>query len=366
MHKSFASFAFGCRVNQAEKEILDEKMSRLGFSYDSDSPTIFLVNTCAVTAKAEREARQFINQIRKKYPDTKIIVTGCSATKWIRENTSLGNADLYIDNTNKEFAARLILHRYQLNEEKPRYLLSTPKKAADKYIPSGRLLVKIQDGCHRFCTFRIVPYLRGQPKSRKIEDIINTIHEIENTTREVIFTAINTEAFGRDTGENFHGLIDESISRTSVPRISFGSIHPWSITPEFIELYRRLLPQDRLVNFFHIPIQSGSNKILAIMKRGYTANEMMEKLYALAKINPFMLIGADIIVGFLEETDKDFAETYQFLEKSPINKFHIFRFSKRERTAAYFMSKRFKEPSPTEKEKRAKALAELGRKKYQK
>src|SRR3989338_6474928 len=108
MQKTFASFAFGCRVNQAEKEILDEKMFRLGFSYDSDNPAIFLVNTCSVTVKAEREARQFINQIRKKYPDTKIIVTGCSATKWIRENTPLENADLYIDNTNKEYAAPLI------------------------------------------------------------------------------------------------------------------------------------------------------------------------------------------------------------------------------------------------------------------
>jgi threonylcarbamoyladenosine tRNA methylthiotransferase MtaB len=183
--------------------------------------------------------------------------------------------------------------------------------------------------------------------------------------KEVILTAINTEAYGFDTGESFIDLISNILDKTSVPRISFGSIHPWSINHEFLTFYKKTLPKKRLVNFFHIPLQSGSNKILSLMKRGYTREEFLEKLNILQKINPLAFIGTDIITGFLEESDHDFTDTYNFLSNSPISKFHIFRFSPREKTAACFMAKRLTEPSPTIKIRRAKILSDLNRKKYE-
>lgn len=198
-----------------------------------------------------------------------------------------------------------------------------------------------------------------------MQNIESRIKNYGDTIKEVILTAINTEAYGRDTGESFIQLINSIINKTTVPRISFGSIHPWSINDEFFAFYEKILPQKRLVNFFHIPLQSGSNKILTHMKRGYTREEFVEKLQMLKKINQFAFIGTDIIVGFLEESDKDFEDTYQFLKDSPISKFHVFRFSPREKTAAYFMRKRMHEPSPAQKEKRAKALSELSKKKYE-
>jgi threonylcarbamoyladenosine tRNA methylthiotransferase MtaB len=364
---TFSSFAFGCRVNEAEKEALDKKMLDAGFSFNKDRPNIFIINTCAVTHKAEREARNLIYQIKRKNPQTKIVITGCSATYWqknkLYEELPI---DLLVDNINKEFLVELIKKRL-LNQKKdiqPQHLEGAEYKLTSKFLTSNRLLVKIQDGCQRFCTFCIVPYLRGLPKSKKIEEIVKEINNYPGKISEVILTAINTEAFGLDTGESFIDLIEKVLEKTSIPRLSFGSIHPWSITPQFIDFYQKILTTNRLINFFHIPLQSGSNTILRLMKRGYTSEEILEKLSALEKINPLSLLATDVIVGFLGETKTEFEETYRFLEKSPLVKFHIFRFSKRKNTAAFYMAKNLKEPTEEEKKKRAKALKELFTKKY--
>jgi len=387
---TFSSFAFGCRVNEAEKEALDKKMLEAGLYFAEENPDIFIINTCAVTHKAEREARNLIYRIKRKNPETKIVITGCSATYWqknkLYENLPI---DLLVDNINKEFLVELIKKRL-LNQKKSchsresgnlynRFLIksgmtnldnklqpfkSVEYKLTSKFLTSKRLLVKIQDGCQRFCTFCIVPYLRGLPKSRKIEEIVKEINNYPEKISEVILTAINTEAFGLDTGESFINLIEKVLKNTPVPRVSFGSIHPWSITPQFINFYQKILTTNRLVNFFHIPLQSGSNTILRLMKRGYTSEEILEKLSALQKINPLSLLATDVIVGFLGETEREFEETYRFLEKSPLVKFHIFRFSKRKNTAAFYMAKTINEPTEEEKKKRAKALAELFAKKY--
>lgn len=367
MNKTFSSFSFGCRVNQAEKEALDRQLLLAGLTQNHENPDIYIMNTCAVTQKAEREARQFIYQTRRKMPKTKIVVTGCAATKWIVEGKTIEETDTLIPNTAKEFAASLILKKlYGSNQllppDRPKVLLQP-----DKYSNSGRFLLKIQDGCHRFCTFCIVPYLRGKPRSVPTKEIIQTInnYRCDNQIREVILTAINTEAYGYDTGETFVELLESILDKTKIERVSFGSIHPWSIKQDFFDFYKKSLSYGRLVKFFHIPLQSGSNNILTLMKRGYTREECIEKLQTLSSIDPFTFIGTDIIVGFLEESEKDFADTYRFLRDSPISRFHVFRFSKREKTAASFMAKRLKNVSPSTKQKRAKLLSELSQKKYQ-
>jgi threonylcarbamoyladenosine tRNA methylthiotransferase MtaB len=364
MSNSFSSYSFGCRVNQAEKEELDRQMVKSGFKYSNENPDIFIINTCAVTAKAEREARQLIYQINKKLPDCKIIITGCSATYW-KKNRLYQDLpiELIVDNLNKEYLVRLLKKRIMCDS----LTLSDTNNSFgidDKFTKSGRLLFKIQEGCQRFCSYCIVPYLRGLPRSWKIKDIIKKIHQYDMNLREVILTAINTESFGYDTKESLIDLLKACIDRTKVPRISLGSIHPWSINESFFEFYQEYLSKHRLVNFFHIPLQSGSSKMLRLMKRDYTKDEFVSKLKRLHAINPDALIATDIIVGFLDETDKDFEETYEFLKESPISKFHIFRFSVRNNTAAYFMTKRLKEPDAETKLKRAKILNELGNRKY--
>ena len=368
---TFYTYSFGCRVNQAEKEVLDSMMQDQGYEINEAKPNVVIINTCAVTHKAEREAKQLIFKLKRENPISQVVVTGCSATYW-KKNSLLKDLpiDLLIDNVNKQFLVKILQKRLSnratlnlggyasVGKDKPK------KAVFNKYLNSGRALIKIQDGCQRFCSFCIVPYLRGTPRSYKINEIVSQVKQFRGL-KEVIYTAINTGAFGYDTGEKLITLIDQTIEVAKIPRISFGSIHPWSINNEFINYYKNILPLKRLVNFFHVPIQSGSNKILNLMKRGYTREEMMEKLQKLHKINPLALIATDVIVGFLDETDKDFQETYDFLEKSPISKFHIFRFSNRNNTAAYYMAKNIKEPSSKVKIKRAKLLADLGKKKYE-
>ncbi|PIZ67912.1 hypothetical protein COY12_00985, partial [Candidatus Roizmanbacteria bacterium CG_4_10_14_0_2_um_filter_33_96] len=361
---TFYCYSFGCRVNQAEKEVIDHEMQNQGFILNQHNQDVSIINTCAVTHKAEREAKQLIYKLKRDNPEGQIVVTGCSATYW-KKNDLLKNLpiDLVVDNINKEFLVKLIQNR--LSGQASSNLGGQNKIGMDKYLNSGRALIKIQDGCQRFCSYCIVPYLRGTPKSKRIKNLELRIKNLGQEIKEVIFTAINTEAFGFDTGEKLITLIDRTIEVTKIPRISFGSIHPWSLNDEFLNYYKKILPLKRLVNFFHVPIQSGSNKILNLMKRGYTREEIMEKLQSIKRLNKFALIATDIIVGFLDETDKDFQETYDFLEKSPISKFHIFRFSKRNNTAAHYMSKNLEEPSSAIKMKRAKILADLGKKKHE-
>lgn len=369
--KTFYSYSFGCRVNEAEKEEIDRKMCAAGFVFDSKKPDIFIINTCSVTHKAEREARQLIYQTKKKFPKIKIVVTGCSATYWLKNSLYKDlPVHMMIDNVNKEYLVDLIkirlskqlkirsrgVKRVELMRQKVNY--------SNKYIDSRRIMIKIQDGCQRYCTFCIVPYLRGMPKSQTIKNLELKIKKLEGKISEIILTAINTQAYGYDTNESFVDLLKTIIDNTNIPRISLGSIHPWSLTDEFYRFYQNYQSKKRLVNYFHIPVQSGSNKILNLMKRNYRKEEMQEKLLSINRLNKYALIGTDIIVGFLEETDKDFNETYEFLMNSPISKFHIFRFSVRKKTQANYMAKRLTEPTVLEKEKRAQALIDLGRKKY--
>ena len=358
--------------------VMDSQMIRAGFLHDKDSPDLYIINSCVVTAKAEREARQLILRLKRENPEIKMVVTGCSATYW-KKNALWKDIpiDLLISNIDKEYAVKLILRRFY-HGKLPTQPVAQPTRLdngliqQDKFTLSGRIMIKIQDGCHRFCSYCIVPYLRGIPKSKRIEQIItdithyNRYNHYPRKLQEIIFTAINTESFGHDTGESLIQLIDKVLNSTDIPRISFGSIHPWSINDEFIQYYKWLAKNPRFSSFFHVPIQSVSNKMLRLMKRDYTREDILEKLNQIHKINPLALIATDIIVGYLDESEEDFQETYSFLEASPIIKFHVFRFSARQNTAAYYERKRLKEPSATEKAKRAKALSDLSAKKYQK
>lgn len=365
MKKTFYSYSFGCRVNQAEKEALDRELSRLGFTFNQSKPDVYIINSCSVTHKAEREAKQLIYKVKRDLPGTKIVVTGCAATNWIKQGQKVDEVDYIIDNKNKEYLASIIYKQTADEKSESNQTLAgvLPAAHTNKYTSSGRMFIKIQDGCQRFCTFCIVPYLRGLPVSTSIESIVSTING-RPYLKEAILVAINTEAYGYDTKETFINLVNQVLEKTTTPRISFGSVHPWTVKDDFIAWYKKMSGQGRVVDFFHIPLQSGSDKILNLMKRGYTRQEYIEKLNALSSINPFCFIGTDIIAGFLEETDVDFQDTYSFLESTPISKFHVFRYSKRNHTAAFYMGKRLQEPAASMKAARSKALIALGQKKY--
>ncbi|MBP7967675.1 MiaB/RimO family radical SAM methylthiotransferase [Candidatus Woesebacteria bacterium] len=363
--KTFDSFSFGCRVNQAEKEALDRELVLKGYSRTTSEPDVYILNTCSVTHKAEREAKQHIYQIHRQFPSTKIVVTGCAATNWKKTNETIEGIDLLVDNQSKEYIAEILEKRYKLPKKGPAVDAGSQILVNDKFMRSGRVIIKIQDGCHRFCSFCIVPYLRGLPVSVSTDTLLDKVKEFEKSNfKEVIVTAINTEAYGRDSGETFVNFLDRLFTETNIPRFSFGSIHPWTFTQEFLDFYARYAQSSRFVHFFHIPLQSGSNKILNLMKRGYTREEFIEKLNKIKDLNPFAFIGTDVIVGYLEEEDADFEDTYKFMEQTPISKFHVFRFSTRQHTAAFHMAKRLKMPTVEQKKARSERLRKLSEKKY--
>ncbi|MCX6731945.1 MAG: MiaB/RimO family radical SAM methylthiotransferase [Candidatus Roizmanbacteria bacterium] len=363
MKNTFQSFVFGCRVNEAERIKMDKQLVEAGYSVDLASPSFLIINSCAITGKAEREAKQLIYQLRKKHPESKIVLTGCSATVWSKYNTAETKlVDILVPNDKKSNLVDLL----STNDE-PLADASSAEAVGDKFRYSNRLLVKIQDGCHRFCTYCIVPYLRGLPQSQKIADIVSYINSFLPIPSEVILNAINTESFGTDTGETLVNLIKQVIKETKVPRIAFGSIHPWSLTNEFINYMRSTLAgEKRFVQFLHIPVQSGSPTVLKYMRREYDINKIEKSINEIQKIQPNTLLATDVIVGFLGETEELFEETYSFLERSPISRLHVFRFSNRAHTAAFYLKKQLIEPSPQEKKKRSERLIELSRKKYQK
>jgi len=354
MENTFMSFTFGCRVNEAEKQRMDQELLDAGFSWNETFPDFYLINSCAITGKAEREVRQHIYQIRKKYPKTKIVVTGCSATLWLKNKTVPAGADLWIDNTDKFSIPSRLTELADLST------ISKGETVPDKFLKTGRVMIKIQDGCNRFCSYCIVPYTRSRATSRTIREIIDEIQHIKTPIREIILTAINTEYFGLDTGETLSDLVNAILTQTKTDRVSFGSIHPWSITNEFLSWYKMNKDNPRFVHFFHIPIQSGSTKILEAMHRPYKKEELLKNLEAIHNINPHALIATDVIVGFPGEGEREFEETYQFLKKSPITKFHVFRYSPRPGTVAATLKN---EPTPQTKRERSQKLIELGKKK---
>lgn len=353
------SYSFGCRVNEAERQSFDQQLVTAGFSWNEKNPSFYIINSCAVTGKAEREVRQHIYHIRKKFPNTILITTGCSATLWKREQNTPSGSDYFLDNAEKETLVDLVL-----SLSKQATTVNLKQKIPDKFLTSGRMMIKIQEGCNRFCSYCIVPYLRGPLRSSTIFDIVKHILSSKEHVSEVILTAINTEGFGKDTGETLPQLIETILKNTKVERVSFGSIHPWSLTDTFLPWYQQHTSDPRFVHFFHIPVQSGSDKILNLMGRQYNTANILGILKKLRSLNPHALIATDVIVGFPGETKKEFEETYLFLKNSPIDKFHIFRYSKRPGTTASVYGKKYREPLSEEKIRRANRLLVLGKKKY--
>jgi len=331
-----------------------------GLVYNDMHPDVYIINSCAVTGKAEREVRQFIFKIRRNYPKTKIVVTGCAATRWIRDKIHLEEINFLIANKDKGNIPDILPELMGGNID-GRFNSISYK---DKFVNSGRITIKIQDGCNRFCSYCIVPYLRGQPVSRRISEIINEINSYGKNAREIIMTAINTQYFGVGNHETLPQLLDAILNETNIPRLSLGSVHPWSITGEFINWYEKNTENKRFVHFFHIPIQSGSDKILKLMNRGYQAKETMERLTKIHTINSSMLLGTDVIVGFPGESEKEFNETYEFIRKSPISKIHVFRYSPRTGTKSTDMERVWGTVPPPVRIIRAKKINHLGRRKY--
>lgn len=348
MAKTFLSINFGCRVNAAETNQWSQILINQGFTPATinNQPSIILVNTCSITKKGDIESLSKVRILSRKYPEAKIYVTGCANLEKLKD---IPNIFIYQNNQKEELLKNL-------NS-------SYTPKIKDKFSHTNRFLLKIQSGCIQFCSYCIVPSKRPKLWSLSIDDAVNTVN---NTTKdgykEIIITGVNLSLYQ----PGLNNLLKTLLTKTNIPLISFGSIPLNCIDDEFIKLLSTF--NSRLSNFLHIPLQSGSDKILKLMNRPYTKKDILEKFNQLKKITPRPVkggdrggfyFGTDIIIGFPSETDQDFQETYDLCKSIGFQKIHVFKFSSRPNTPAKILYEQSYKLSPKILKQRSQLLQKL-------
>lgn len=332
--KTFAVFSLGCRTNEAEIEDLSQQLIKKGFTPASgkEQPGLVVLNTCVVTQKAEKETRQKIRELRKKYPQSFLVVLGCAVTAKEKLGVKLPKADLFIPNEDKEKALKIILKKISFSKDTKNNL--TRQVFWTKYQSSGRKFIKIQDGCNKFCAYCLTCLVRGKPKSVPGSQIIKEINFwVDKGIKEIILTGINISLWGKDLQpqEKIEDLIEKILSETKAERISFSSVYPEMINKKITKL---VVGNPRISQYFHLSLQSGSEEVLKRMGRPTDLKSLLEKINLIKKANPLFTFRADIIVGFPQETEKEFKETIDFLQRAKIAFGHVFPFSARKGTLA--------------------------------
>lgn len=321
-------FSLGCKVNQYESGCIASELKALNYevSYDFEKADIYIINTCAITNEAERKSRQAITRARKQNKNAKIIVIGCAS-----ENNPKMFFDLGVNLVKGTFA-KPKLHEDLKSEgiilENPIKTYEYFSKAID--VNKYRTILKVQDGCNNYCSYCIIPYVRGASRSRLINDIEKELKALDNKTQEVVISGINLAMFGKDTGENIEDLVN-LINKFNF-RYRFGSIYGELITPDLLEL---LVTSPNFCDHFHLSLQSGSDVVLKDMSRNYTTKDFYHKVNLIRTYFPNAAITTDIIVGYPTETDEDFKKTLNFVNEIKFADIHIFKFSAKKGTAAY-------------------------------
>jgi threonylcarbamoyladenosine tRNA methylthiotransferase MtaB len=352
---------FGCRCNQADSAAIREglrrrSMSESGNRLDAD---LIIVNTCTVTQRSDQQVRQTIRRLHRENPDARIVVTGCYAERAPEPLANIPGVTLVVGNADKERLAEIL----DTAETEPRdRILRAPLETQREYLLAPmaqtggktRPLVKLQDGCDARCSYCIVPYVRGPGRSAHPDDILAEIQSlVDRGFQEIVLTGVHLGAFGLKL-EGHPRLVDLLRQIVNIPRlgrIRLSSIEPMHFDQGIIDL---AAAYSVFARHFHIPLQSGSDRILRLMRRPYQAARFGELLQHILAALPDAAIGTDVMVGFPGETDRDFEETCALVQNSPLAYLHVFPFSPREGTAAWSLPGRL--PSQVTKERLSKLL----------
>ena len=320
-------YNLGCKVNQYESDGILTKLASLGYevSDNLEFADCYILNTCAVTNEAEKKSRQAISRCLHFNKDAKIIVCGC-ASQHNSAQFEGKNGVTYIGGVaNKNKIPELL-------EQKGIYVTPISKDYGEELQPDlvrTRAYVKIQDGCNNFCSYCIIPYLRGRSRSRSIESIVNECERLQNLTNEIVLTGIDMSSYGLDIGTTLSNLI-LNLSHINV-RIRFGSLEARVISEEFLQNTKKL---QKFCPHFHLSLQSGDDNTLKNMNRKYTSAFYAEKVALIRQFYPTAAITTDLICGFPTESDSEFENTLRFVSEIKFSDIHIFAYSKREGTVA--------------------------------
>lgn len=331
---------FGCKVNQYETENLRQKLGGLGYTSveDMQQADIFIINTCTVTAQSDRKCRQLIHRMKKLSPDALIVMTGCYAQAFSEQAQQITECDI-ITGTSKADIPKLIEEFRQKRERLVRISAHEKNEPFEPMTnrPSGsktRAFVKIQDGCDCYCSYCIIPYARGHIRSKPLADLESEITALaDGGYREIVLTGINLCFYGKDFGDGTRlaDAVETACSINGIERVRLSSMEPEMILDEDIGRLSRL---EKLCPQFHLSLQSGCDKTLRRMNRKYTCAEYEALCKKLRAAFEDCVITTDIMVGFADETDEDFAETVSFAKRIGFEKVHIFPYSVRKGTAA--------------------------------
>ena len=323
----------GCKLNFADSQSIAKKFYSAGHNVFSNNKVgqrdIYILNSCTVTHVADSKARQSIRKIKRSNPEAITIMTGCYAERDKEKIKEINEVDLVITNQEKKDIIKKV-YGY-LNEE----LSEIPELDSYPLIGRSRASIKIQEGCNQICSYCIIPFVRGREKSIDHNEIINKINNASrNNIKEVVLTGTQLGNYGFDLKNmDLKKLIRLVLNETSIERIRVSSLQPKEVDNELLDLWKS---NSRLCPHFHLPLQSGSDEILKKMRRRYSSEQFINITSMIRKLLPQASITTDVIVGFPSEKEKDFENTIQTINKSYLNNLHVFPYSVRPKTTAYY------------------------------
>ncbi|MFN5371973.1 MAG: tRNA (N(6)-L-threonylcarbamoyladenosine(37)-C(2))-methylthiotransferase MtaB [Bacteroidia bacterium] len=334
-------YTLGCKLNFSETSTIARSFNEKGYcrvEFD-DVPDVYVINTCSVTENADKKCRSLVNRALRVSPQAFIAIIGCYAQLKPQEIAQIPGVDLVLGASEK-FNLPEYINNFQKRTETEIHACSIAE--VNKFVPSfskddrTRTFFKVQDGCDYSCSFCTIPLARGASRSTTVAETIEQARKIiqQNNPSEIVLTGVNTGDFGRKQGESFYALIRNLEQLDGVQRFRISSIEPNLLSDEIISF---CASSTKFVPHFHIPLQSGSDRILRLMRRRYQRDLYTRRVDAIRAAMPDACIGVDVIVGFPGETDADFRETYQYLVDLPISYLHVFTYSERDNTLAASM-----------------------------
>ncbi len=335
--KRVAFHTLGCKLNFSETATISRDFLRHGFEKVNyrDKADIYVLNTCSVTENADKEARKFIRQAKRRNPDSSVAVIGCYAQLKTNDIAGIEGVGIVLG-TSEKF--NLLDHLDAIDLNGGTQVFQSDINHVHTFTPSyssgerTRSFLKVQDGCDYTCSFCTIPLARGESRSETIANTMKVAREVASTgAREIVLTGVNIGDFGKRTGESFFDLIRQLDTLESIDRFRISSIEPNLLTNEIIEF---CAASAKFMPHFHVPLQSGSDKILGAMRRRYNRKLYSDRIAKIKLLIPDACIGVDVIVGFPGETDEDFLKTYNFLNKLDISYLHVFTYSERPNTDA--------------------------------
>ena len=341
--KKVAFYTLGCKLNFAESSSIARSLEPMGFvrAEFQDQPDLFVINTCSVTEQADKKCKKVVREAKKVNPNSTVVIIGCYAQLKPEEISAIPGVDLVLG-ANEKFQLPTLLPPY-LNRESadlPKLIASEIRYDLDYHASYSvndrtRTFLKVQDGCDYPCSYCTIPLARGQSRSDTIEKVLGLIEEISaKGVKEIVLTGVNIGDFGIQNGkrvETFFQLVQAIEEKSSIQRFRISSIEPNLLTSEMIAF---LGSSTKFVPHFHIPLQSGSNAVLRLMKRRYQRELYVDRVSSIKEVMPNACIGVDVIVGHPGETPELFLETYEFLNSLDISYLHVFPYSERPNTYA--------------------------------